>query len=469
MTASFNGSVQTCKRPEEHSLTAVMPIVRPDIYNWVRDRAPKFVSRATFKNLNRWHRVFDADRRELIAFWLQYCLGLRLFLLLWATEVVCCPLGLRLLRKNRARRSRSRKKACESVFGAALSLRSRSCRRVFCCPVSGAVDFLLSSSYFLWVVWNLVYQGRLVSWRASRPLFGPHGENFDFSTIVRDFVTVERYADRPLPLRAGCVGNFFGTFSSDSLLGAWVWRASVWLPWRGCAEWLRRDTLCQTFLLVENFRRYGESAGPCVEERWWPIIFGSASSWKTMPCCKDVLPSIRQSTWSTVEKIYLFSMQQWKAHLQCKCSWHTHTGSLVTHAAPSRSQTSRGTSPEAGTMTKKLLLRVHASLSFFFLLSDFEMLKNISKFLLLDFVWRSPALTRSRFSWQRRFDVILRGAWGCNSIGRHIFKCPMHNSREPGAVALWRHWIFKCTLGYMHPVMSENEFHCTGLKSMEED
>ena len=172
-----------------------MPIMRPDIECWVRDRPPKFVSQATFKNLNRWHRVFDADRRESIAFWLQYRLGLRLFLLLWATEVVCCPLGLRLLRKNRARRSRSRKKASESVFGAALSLRSRSCRRVFCCPVSGAVDFLLSSSYFFWVVWNLVHQGQLVSWRASRPLFGPHGENFDFSTIVRDFVTVERYAD----------------------------------------------------------------------------------------------------------------------------------------------------------------------------------------------------------------------------------------------------------------------------------
>ena len=48
---------------------------------------------------------------------------------------------------------------------------------------------------FFGVVWNLVYQGQLVSWRASRPLFGPHGGNFDFSTIVRDFVTVERYAD----------------------------------------------------------------------------------------------------------------------------------------------------------------------------------------------------------------------------------------------------------------------------------
>ena len=77
-----------------------MPIVRPDIDIWVRDRAPKFVSRATFKNLNRWDRVFDADRRESIAFWLQYCLGLRLFLLLWATEVVCCPLGLSVVAKE---------------------------------------------------------------------------------------------------------------------------------------------------------------------------------------------------------------------------------------------------------------------------------------------------------------------------------------------------------------------------------
>ena len=123
-------------------------------------------------------------------------------------------------------------------------------------------------------------------------------------TFRRSFGTLSlwRGTQTPLPLRAGCVGIFFGTFSSDTLLGAWVWRASVWLPWRGYAEWLRRGTLCQTFLLVENFRRHGESAGPCVEERWWPIIFGFASSWKTMPCCKDVLPSIRQSTWSAVGK-----------------------------------------------------------------------------------------------------------------------------------------------------------------------
>ena len=125
--------------------TAVMPIGRPDIDNWVRDPAPKFVSRATFKNLNHWHRVFDGDRQESIDFWLQYCLGLRLFLLLWATEVVCCPLGLRLLRKNRPRRSQSRKKVCESVFEAVFSLRSRSRGGGF---VSGAVDFFLSSSYF---------------------------------------------------------------------------------------------------------------------------------------------------------------------------------------------------------------------------------------------------------------------------------------------------------------------------------
>ena len=37
-----------------------------------------------------------------------------------------------------------------------------------------------------------------------------------------------------------------------------------------------------------------------------------------------------------------------------------------------------------------------------------------------DFVWRSAALTRSQFSWQRRFDVILRGAWGYNPVGHHI-------------------------------------------------
>ena len=108
-----------------------MPSVRPDIDNWVRDRAPKFVSRATFKNLNRWHLVFDADRRGSIAIRLQYCLGLSLFLLLWATEVVCCSGPSRLLRKNRARRLRSKKKPCESVSGAALSLRSRPCWRVF--------------------------------------------------------------------------------------------------------------------------------------------------------------------------------------------------------------------------------------------------------------------------------------------------------------------------------------------------
>ena len=92
----------------------------------------------------------------------------------------------------------------------------------FLCSVSGtaAVNFLLSSSYFWGVVWNLVYQEQLVSWRASRPLFGPLDENFDFSTSVRDFVTVERYADVfACPCRA-CWKIFFGTFSSDSLLGA---------------------------------------------------------------------------------------------------------------------------------------------------------------------------------------------------------------------------------------------------------
>ena len=86
---------------------------------------------------------------------------------------------------------------------------------------------------------------------------------------------------------------------------------------------------------------------------------------------------------------------------------------------------------------RKNFFSVYMLLSPFFFLSDIEMLKNIVfKFLLLDFVWRSPALTRSRFSWQRRFNVILRGTWGCNPISRHISKCPMHNSREGAHVRL---------------------------------
>ena len=284
-----------------------MPIVRPDIDNWVRDWAPKFVSRATFKNLNRWHRVFDADRRESIAFLLQFCLGLRLFLLLWATEVVRCRhLGLRLLRKNRARRSRSRKKACESVFGAALSLRSRSCRRVFCCPVSGAVDFLLSSSYFFWVVGNLVYQGQLVSWRASRPLFGPHGGNFDFSTIVRDFVTVEMYADAfASPCRV--CWKFFSELS----------RATAYLVLEfgvhrcGClvvdvqsasaeVHYVRLSCLWKIFACTAKVRgRALRNAGG--QSPLDPRPRGR-------PCrVAKILPSIRQSTWSTVEKkLFLF-------------------------------------------------------------------------------------------------------------------------------------------------------------------
>ena len=35
-----------------------------------------------WKTFNRWHLVFDADRRYSIAFWLQHCLGLRLVLFL---------------------------------------------------------------------------------------------------------------------------------------------------------------------------------------------------------------------------------------------------------------------------------------------------------------------------------------------------------------------------------------------------
>ena len=129
-------------------------------------------------------------------------------------------------------------------------------------------------------------------------------------TFRQSFGTLSRWrgTQTPLPLRSPCrvCWNFCSAPS----------RATAYLVLEfgvhrcGCLgvdvqSDSAQGTLCQTFLLVENFRLYGERAGPCVEERWWPILFGSASSWKTMPCCKDVLPSIRQSTWSAVEKKFI--------------------------------------------------------------------------------------------------------------------------------------------------------------------
>ena len=260
---------------------------------------------------------------------------------------------------------------------------------MFCCPVSGAVDFLLSGSYFFWVVWNLVYQGQLVSWRASRPLFGPHGENFDFSTIVRDFVTVERYADAfASPCRV--CWNFFRHLLELQL----TWWLEFGVHRCGCLGVdVQSDSAEVHYVrpscLWENVRLYGESAGPCVEERWWPIIFGSASSSKTMPCCNDVLPSIRQSTWSTVEKkIISFRCSSGKrtcsasvvdtrtqAHLSLTQHLHVHRPAVAPrHVARGRNNDEKTSSP----CTCFSLL--------FFLLSDFEMLKNIVfKFLLLVF------------------------------------------------------------------------------------
>ena len=138
---------------------------------------------------------------------------------------------------------------------------------------------------------------------------------------------------------------------------------------------------------MESLHLPGESAGPCVEERWWPIILDPHPRGRQCRAAKmfSLAFDSRRGRPSKID--YFFSMQQRKAHLQCKCSLHTHTGTLVSHAAPSRSQTSSGRSPEAGTMTRKLLLHVHASLSFFsffLFLSDIEILKNIVfKFLLL--------------------------------------------------------------------------------------
>ena len=198
-------------------------------------------------------------------------------------------------------------------------------------------------------------------------IFQAHDENFDFSTSVRDFVTVERYADAfACPCRACWI------FFWHPLKRQLTWCLSLACIGVVALAWMCRVTppryIMSDFVACGKFspaRRKSGARAVC----WGTRVanhLGSASSWKTLPCGKDVLPSIRQSAWSTVEKDYFFSMQQRKAHLQCKCSWHAHTGTLVTHAAPSRSQTSRGTLLEAGTMTKKLLLHLHASLSFFF-------------------------------------------------------------------------------------------------------
>ena len=87
--------------------------------------------------------------------------------------------------------------------------------------------------------------------------FGPHDENFDFSTIVRDFVTVERYSDA-LAHCAGCVGKIFGTFSSDIRCLSLACIGVVALAWM-CR--VTPPRLCQILLLVEKFRLPGESVG----------------------------------------------------------------------------------------------------------------------------------------------------------------------------------------------------------------
>ena len=288
------------------TLTAVMLIARPDIDNWVRDRAPKFVSRASFKNLNRWHRVFDADRHESIAFLLQFCLGLGYFCyyglpkwsaVLWTFG--CCE---RAVHEGRDR-GRRRARVCLEQRCSCVVVLVGGC---FLCSVSGAVDFSLSSSYFFWVVWNLVYQEQLVSWRASRLLFGLHDENFDFideraglcpcgEVRRRLCLSIQgvleiffwHLLERQLTLvlefgvhRCGCLGV---DVQSDSAEVHYV---------RFCCLW--------------KISPAGESARLCVEERWWPIILDPHP--RGRPCrVANVLPSIRLSAWSTVEKrLFLF-------------------------------------------------------------------------------------------------------------------------------------------------------------------
>ena len=131
-------------------------------------------------------------------------------------------------------------------------------------------------------------------------------------------------------------------------------------------------------------------------------------------------------------------MQQRKAHLQCKCSWHTHTGSLVTHAAPSRSpdkpwHVARGRNNDEKTSS---LCTCFSLLFFFSFLSDMEMLKNmafkflhVARFCLTISCTDSLAIFLTTAIW-----CDFKGAWWCNPISRHISKCPLQNSCGAGWV-----------------------------------
>ena len=154
----------------------------------------------------------------------------------------------------------------------------------FLCSVSGVVNFLLSSSYFFW-----------------EPGLSRTVRFFDFSTIVRDFITLERYADAfacpcrvcwtsfsaPRQLicysvlefgvhRCGCLGV---DVQSDS--------AEVHHVRFGC---LRKIFACLAKVRGRALRNPGGQSSLDSHPRG-------------RPCCvsKDVLPSIRQLTWSTVE------------------------------------------------------------------------------------------------------------------------------------------------------------------------
>ena len=324
-----------------------MVIARPDMDNWVRDRALKFVSRATFK-------IWIAGIASLM--WI----GVNRSPSLPGFKAISVTMGYR-----------------SGLLSSGPSRRLRVCLEQRCpCVVvliGGCFSALFQAQLiFHWVVHILGgslepglprtvgFMAGLTAtlWAARRELC-----LFDERTGLCHCGEVRR---RLFLSVQGVLVTFFST-SSDSLLRPWVWRAvHVWLPWRGCAEWLRRGTFSQILLLVKNFRQPNESARPCVEERWWRIILDPHP--RGWPCrvAKMFFLAFDSRRGRPSKKDNFFSMQQRKAHLQCKCSWHTHTGTLTTHPAPSRSQTNRGTSPEAGTTTKKLLLRVHASLSFSF-------------------------------------------------------------------------------------------------------
>ena len=161
----------------------------------------------------------DAERRESIAYWLQYCLGLKAIsvsldyrsgLLSSAPSVVAKEPSTKVEIEKEGVLFLEQRCPCVAIL-----VEGR-----FLCSVSGVVDFLLSSSYFFW-----------------EPGLSRTVRFFDFSTIVRDCITLERYADAfTCPYRV-CSTNFSAPrqLICYSVLEFGVHRC-------GCLAWMCRVT-----------------------------------------------------------------------------------------------------------------------------------------------------------------------------------------------------------------------------------